>query len=128
MEDRCKSPSFDEFAEFVREWAGISRKKKICVESKFEDDLGITGDDGCELLEETEKRFGIRLSSDDDGYRKTFQLEPGEFLFHGEGFSINVFEFIPLFRSPVAKVKAFTVGELHSAVLTALASRSRQEQ
>lgn len=39
MEDSRKRPSFDEFAEFVRDWAGISRKKKICVESKFEDDL-----------------------------------------------------------------------------------------
>ncbi len=120
MQERRTIPSFTEFAEFVRAWACISRKKIICPETRFEDDLGITGDDGTDLLAETEKHFRIRLSSDEDGYRQTFQLEPGEFLFHSEGFSINVFEFIPLFRSPAPRVKAFQVGELHSAVVTAL--------
>lgn len=54
MENRSTSgpstPSFEEFVAFIRDWAGISRKK-ITPETLFEDDLGITGDDGCELLE-----------------------------------------------------------------------------
>jgi hypothetical protein len=46
-----KDLPFDQFADFVREWGGLSRKKKIAPESEFEADLGITGDDGCDLLE-----------------------------------------------------------------------------
>jgi hypothetical protein len=54
-----RPPSFDELAAFVREWAGIPNRKRIAPETLFEDDLGITGDDGCELLDETERRFDV---------------------------------------------------------------------
>jgi hypothetical protein len=56
--------SFERFCEFIRDFARLSRNKKIVPETLFEEDLGITGDDGCELLEATGKRFGIRLSSE----------------------------------------------------------------
>jgi hypothetical protein len=105
--------SFAEFAEFVRQWAGISRKKQIAPET-FEDDLGITGDDGCELLESVEKHFDIKLSSEEDGYRKTFNLSPHQFLFHSEGFSLSPPEILTIFGAPV--VVRFTVGNLYNAV------------
>ncbi len=110
-------PSFDEFVAFLREWGSISRKKAISPETQFEADLGITGDDGCELLEATEKRFEVRLSSDERGYRDTFGLGFNEFLFHGEGLSFGPPPLITLFGTE--KVRPFTVGELHRAVCQA---------
>jgi acyl carrier protein len=113
--------SFDEFAEFIRQWAGLSRKKQIAPETEFEDDLGITGDDGCELLEAAEKRFKVTLSSEENGYRETFNLGPNEFLFHAEGFGPSLPDL--LFGRPAPVVVTFTVGELYRAVQEALAKK-----
>ena len=79
------SLSFEDFADFIRSQCGISQKKKITPESKFEDDLGVTGDDGVDLLRATEERFGVRLLDAGHGYRRTFDLGPDEFLFNSEG-------------------------------------------
>ena len=70
--------SFEQFADFIRVQCGVSAKKNITAESKFEDDLGITGDDGYDLLKATEKRFDVRLSDAEHGYSHTFDLGPGE--------------------------------------------------
>jgi acyl carrier protein len=107
------SVSFDEFAEFVREWGAIPRKIAISPETRFEDDLGITGDDGCELLTASEAQFNIRLSSEEHGYRDTFRLGTNEFLFHSEGFG-------PSLLDVSRTIRAFTVGELYNAVQEAL--------
>jgi acyl carrier protein len=58
-EKNMGSPSFAEFADFIRSQCGVSAKKNITPASKFEDDLGITGDDGVDLLKATEKRFDV---------------------------------------------------------------------
>jgi len=100
------SPSFEEFADFVRSQCGVSRRKNITSESTFEKDLGITGDDGVDLLRATEKRFDVRLSDAEHGYRTTFDLGPNEFLFHSEGW----------FPWP-GSVREFKVGDLFDAVL-----------
>lgn len=119
MENRSTSgrsaPSFQEFADFIREFAGISARKEIVPETLFENDLGITGDDGCDLLEATEKHFGVGLSSPEDGYRRTFDLAPQEFLFHSEGLGWGLSDIITLFRPPPS-IRAFTVGDLFEAV------------
>jgi hypothetical protein len=111
-------PSFEQFAAFIREWAAIPARIEIRPKTLFEDDLGITGDDGCELLEATEKRFRVRLSSPEDGYRRTFDLAQHEVLFHGEGIGWDLSDIISLFRPSVvpASVRAFRVGELFEAV------------
>jgi hypothetical protein len=109
-------PSFDEFVAFLREWGRVSRKKIISPETQFEADLGITGDDGCELLEATEKRFQVRLSSDERGCRDTFGLGFNEFLFHSEGLRFGPPPLITLFGTTHEKVRPLTVGELHRAV------------
>jgi len=119
------APSFDEFAEFIRQWAGLWRKKRIAPETEFERDLGITGDDGCELLEATEKRFNVTLSSDEQGYRKTFNLGPNEFLFHAEGIGPWPPYPLTIFTAPV--VRAFTVGELYNAVQGALTKQAGEK-
>ena len=58
-EMRMDTLSFAEFADFIRSQCGVSAKKTITHESKFEDELGITGDDGVDLLKATEKRFNV---------------------------------------------------------------------
>jgi hypothetical protein len=117
--------SFDQFAEFIRESCRISRKSKIAPESEFEADLGITGDDGVDLLNATERRFDVRLCSDGHRFRETFNLEPNEFLFHSEGFGPDWAA--PLGR-PSAIIRAFTVGELYRAVQEALRRKSRESK
>ncbi len=126
LKDRNRgTPSFDQFVDFLRGWGGISRKKTISPETQFEADLGITGDDGCELLAATEKRFEVLLSSGERGYRDTFGLSFDEFLFHSEGLRFGAPPPITLFGSPAEeKVRCFTVGELYRAVCAARLPRN----
>lgn len=113
--------SFDDFAEFIRQWARISRKKKIAPETEFEDGLGISGDDASDLLRATEQRFKVALSSEEHGYRDTFNLAPDEFLFHGEGFGPDLSTIV---GRPEPVVVAFAVGALYDAVREALAKKA----
>jgi acyl carrier protein len=99
--------TFGEFVEFIRQWAHIPKRNQINPDTQFERDLGITGDDGSDLLIATEKKFGVKLSSE------TFSLEPNEYLFNSEGFGV-VHGIMTLFNTPT--VRAFTVGELYEAV------------
>jgi acyl carrier protein len=117
------SLSFDRFAEFVRRWAFVPSKKEIQTETQFERDLGITGDDGSDLLVATEKEFGVSLSSEESGYRETFGLGQNEYLFNSEGGT--VWEPTTLFGT--STVRAFTVGELYLAVKRALELRNRAQ-
>jgi hypothetical protein len=114
------TPSFKEFVDFIRLSTGISVRREIAPETLFERDLGITGDDGWELLEATEDRFGVCLLSPEDDYRSTFGLAPDESLFHDEAWGPGeVLEtIISLFwpRATRRSVKAFTVGDLFEAV------------
>jgi acyl carrier protein len=118
--DDMETLSFDQFVSFIRTWGSVSKKKQISPETQFERDLGITGDDGSDLLIATEKQFCIRLSSEESGYRETFGLEPNEYLFNSEGFGMGagLSDLITIFNTPT--VRAFTVGELFSAVQRAM--------
>lgn len=111
------SPTFDEFAAFIREYWSVSDRKAIGLETRFERDLGLTGDDGNDLLEATEKRFGVTLCFDDTGVRETFDLGPNEYLFHSEGIGFDGISPSLLFsRGAAITVREFTVGDLFSAV------------
>jgi acyl carrier protein len=117
---------FKELAEFIREWSHLPPRKQIAPGTQFERDLGITGDDGCELLEAVEKRFDISLSYEEGGLRKTFNLGPNEFLFHSEGFELFPFEQLSIFgRSSTPTIRSFTVGELYDAVQQAMEGKHR---
>lgn len=89
----------------------------ICPSTQFEKDLGITGDDGVELLEAIEKHFGVAIGNNQTGVRETFKLGSNEYLFHGEGWAIPIWWF-GFGQKPV--VRAFTVGELYSVLQTLL--------
>ena len=69
-----ENPSFADLAKFIREWVALPRKKQIVPDTRFEEDLGITGDDGCELLEAIQKHFNAPLCEVGYGYRRTSTL------------------------------------------------------
>jgi hypothetical protein len=109
--------TFDEFAAWLREYWSVPVRKAISPETQFERDLGLTGDDGDDLLEAVEKEFEVRLGNEETGVRETFSLEPNEYLFHSEGWGPSPAELISLFsNSPSPIVRSFTVGELFEAV------------
>jgi acyl carrier protein len=101
-------PSFVQFANFVRAQCGISAKKNITPESKFEDDLGITGDDGYDLLKATEKHFDVRLSDALHEYSRTFDLDQAKFSFKARAYSTTT-----------ARSESSPVGDLYRAVQNA---------
>ena len=111
------APSFDQFVAFLREAQGIRTRISITPATRLEKDLGITGDDGTDLLVETEKQFGVKLWSEEHGYRQTFHLGPDEYLFHSEGF--DIFWLIRRLLGRPDPVRELTVGELHEAVCRA---------
>jgi hypothetical protein len=108
--------TFDEFAAFIRQYWHVSHRKRVLPETQFERDLGLTGDDGDDLLKATEKRFGVTLGSEETGVRETFNLGPNEYLFHSEGWNPSPFRFTSLFDSVEPTIREFTVGELFEAV------------
>jgi acyl carrier protein len=109
--------TFDEFAAWLREYWVVPNRKEISPETQFERDLGLTGDDGDDLLMATEKEFEVRLSNEESGLRETFDLQPNEFLFNSEGWGPSPAELISLFSSsPSPTARSFTVGELFEAV------------
>jgi acyl carrier protein len=106
--------SFEQLADFVRKWALLRNDKQISLDTQFERDLGITGDDGIELLEALQERYGIEFTSE------SFGLESNEYVFHSEGFGLFPIFFQSLFGKPIPEVRSFTVGELYEAVLKEL--------
>jgi len=111
--------TFDQFANFIREFWSVSARRQIAPETQFERDLGLTGDDGDELLLATQRRFGVKLGSEETGIRETFNLRPNEYLFHSEGGDIFPFRFRSPFAPEKYTVRKFTVGELFEAVCKA---------
>ena len=97
---------------YLRESQGAWKRKAITAATLLEDDLGITGDDGVELLEEIQKRFEVSFIGADGTLREAFGLAPDEYLFHSEGFSL-----IKLFGFGREKVKTLSVGFLHQVII-----------
>jgi acyl carrier protein len=123
-------PTFEELADFIREWGGIRSNKVIAPETQFEKDLGVTGDDGPDLLEAVEKRFNVCLDSNELPFQVLFNLGPNEALFNPEGLWLVAPEIITIFGphppSPGEYVvRPFTVGELHRAIQMVIEVRPR---
>jgi acyl carrier protein len=124
-------PTFEELADFIREWGGIGSKKVITPEALFEKDLGVTGDDGQDLLEAVEKRFDVCLDSDELPFQLLFNLGPNEVLFNLEGLWFVAPEIITIFGPHPPSpgdytVRSFTVGELYEAISRAIEIQSRR--
>jgi hypothetical protein len=100
----------------IRESQGITEAKSITTDTLLERDLGITGDDGSELLEDLQKRFGISFAGGDGTLREAFGPEKDEYLFHSEGLSL--FRMIGnFFGFSVEKNQPISVGQLHRVIL-----------
>ena len=121
MDRKDDRPAFDDVAEFVRGWARIPAKMRITPYTQFERDLGITGDDGVELLEAAQERFKVNFKDGDGSIRTIFDLRPNEYLFNPEGSFLlgsGLTRIITLFSSPNTdpSIRPFTVGELSEAI------------
>jgi hypothetical protein len=106
-------PSFDELAAIIREVAQVPPEQPIREDTQFERDLGVTGDDGGYLLQAVEKRLNIPFPANADDFRRLFDLADREYLFNSEGWDIETI--LPFGKK--STVRAFTVGELHKALL-----------
>ena len=111
--------TFDEFADFIRQYRRVPAHIKVSPDTQFERDLGLTGDDGNDLFVATEERFGVTLASERAGLRELFNLRPNEYLFQAEGWDLFPFRFTSLFGGVEPIVREFTVGELFEAVTKA---------
>lgn len=87
--------SFEQVVDVIVEVSGIPREK-ITPASRLEVDLGVTGDDGVELLEALADKFGTDFDRPD--HKRTY-------LFHSEGWPRGKERVIPI-----------TAGDLHLAV------------
>jgi hypothetical protein len=67
--------------------------------------LALTGEDGSQLLEATEKRFDLTLCSEEQRCAK-----------HSEGWAPFPFRFTSLLNAVETTVREFTVGDLFEAV------------
>ena len=104
-------------SDLVRDFGGIPKSRSISSDTRIDADLGITGDDGDDLLQYAEKHFGVELADTDTGYRETFNLRPNEYLFHSEGFDLGIGIFMRwIRREPKPVVVNLTVGDLHRAI------------
>jgi hypothetical protein len=119
------SPTFHEVEAFVRDFARLGRKEVITPDTRLEADLGITGDDGGELLQKAAAHFGVQLADPVHGYRSTFGLGEHEFLFHDEGLDLLGIGVLirRLRKQPEPRIRELTMGELHNAIL-----RSKPDQ
>jgi hypothetical protein len=119
-------PSLLDVANFVRAWTGMSNKFVVRSETRLEADLGVTGDEGEELLKAVAKAFSVALANPDDGYRTTFSLSPNEYLFSSEGFDmLGIGSLIGHGGTPNHFVRDLTVGQLHTAIVRRVSNAER---
>jgi hypothetical protein len=71
------------------------------------------GDDGIDLLEAIESRFSVTFPAEEQDFRALFNIQPNEYLFHGEDFG---FPLRAIFFKPAYSIRACTVGELYEVV------------
>ena len=118
-------PTFAEFVVFIRKFTG-ERSATINSDTLLENDLGVTGDDGIELLEAVEREYGISL----EPVGQVFQLKPGEYLFEGEGFMISILQlsvlcrWLGLSKGPKPSIRAFRAGELYEVICRLIKAKS----
>jgi len=110
--------TIDNLILLIREFQCITNKTEINETTLLEHDLGITGDDGCELLEEIENSFNLSFTGEDGSLREYFDLEEDQFLFHSEGLDLfGIFSLI--FGRKPENIKPITIGDLFNATIKA---------
>lgn len=109
------APHLSEVIDFVREETRTPSRVQISGLTRLEGDLGVTGDDGDDLLQAAEARFSVSFGED---LRLTFGLEPGEVLFGPEGLPIPGVSWMlrKLGLDAPTRVVDLTVEQLHQAI------------
>jgi len=119
------SPSIFQVIEFVRDFIG-DRRTPISEDTYLEADLGVTGDDGSELLEEIAQAFGVILCTETEGYRTTFGLQENEYLFESEGFDFfginRLSDWLRGVPRPI--IRDLSIGQLHRALVDAYVTKA----
>ncbi len=114
----ARGPSFEEVIAVIREFAAIRPDREITTDTRVEADLGITGDDGIDLLRTVEARFDVNIGLNDGSLRSVFGLEENEYLFGSEGLEVpflsGLFRWISGNTDPV--IRDLTVGELLATI------------
>jgi len=117
------TPSLDEVIWIIRDIGSFSEKDEVGPSSTIQEDLGLEGDDGWEILETIWERFGLRYPENEEEFEGAFGIEPGQILFLPEG---SLFapspEIITLFgphphHLKTRRQRVITVAELYAAVL-----------
>ena len=113
----------DDITAFVRDHQGIGRRRVITPETRFDADLGITGDDGLDLIRAAQAHFGVSLMSEEHGVREAFGLGSDEFLFGPEGFDPIGWLIGPFMNRPQPIIRDLTAAALFQAILSAPRTR-----
>ena len=108
-------PHPSEVIRFVRDHLGVADHVPLDSTTRLEADLGVTGDDGDELLWAAESRFGVSFGTD---LRPAFALAADETLFGPEGVPVPGLEWLRrrLGADPPPRVTDVTIGQLHEAI------------
>lgn len=111
-------PGLDEVVAVVREFAAIGPDRQISMDTRMEADLGITGDDGVDLLRAVESRFDVAMGVKDGSLRSVFDLAENEYLFGSEGLEVpflnRIYRWIT--GNPAPVIRDLTVGELVAVI------------
>lgn len=118
---RREEPSFECLCEIIRNQCGLRPDERITPDTAFERDLGITGDDGDDVLRRVEEYYDIKFAAD------SFDLGSNEYLFHSEGFDLFNVPLRMIFGRPEPEIRSFTVGELYRATLKEFANQHSAE-
>ena len=112
------NPTFNEVVTFIRSFAALNEKKAIVSETKLDFELGITGLDGNDFLSEAENHFSVSFPSDEENFRRLFELDENEYLFGPEGLDIlgigKLIRWIK--KEPEPIVKDLSVGKFHQVL------------
>ena len=111
--------SLTDFVAFLRAHLGIAPSRRIDPGTTLEKDLGVTGDEGWELLEAISREYSVTFLGADGTLSEAFQLKPGQTLFHAEA-GVSLYGLVAhLFSADSEDVLPVTVGGLYDATLKA---------
>lgn len=123
------TPTLHDIIGFVRKFTGEYRAP-IDENTWLEADLGISGDDGVEFLEEIAQVFGVVLHTEEEGYRLTFDLQENEYIFTSEGVDLlGISGLINWLRGiPRPVIRDLRVGCLFKALVEAHQKQLAQQE
>ena len=117
------SPTMQELSAVIREFVGLRSGRHVTAHTRIDRDLGITGDDGIELLRTVETRFDVSVGLEDERIREVFGLGENEYLFGSEGLEIPFLSGLSrrITGNPAPVIRDLTVGELLAAIQKSMA-------